>query len=88
MGVTAAYRAPERVADGTCTRVWAWMTDKCRRRMNGRDGYITTKITQRRGTKEEEEEGPEKGERLLGCERSWEFPFSDEGSFLPGTLGR
>ena len=27
----------------------------------------------------------EKGERLLGCERSWEFTFSGEGSFFPGT---
>ena len=87
MGATAAHRAPERVADGTCTRVWAWMTNKCRRRMNGREGYITTEITQsRRGI--EEKEGLEKGERLLGCERSWEFPSSGEGSFLPGTLGR
>ena len=85
MGVTAAHRAPERVADWTCTQVWAWMTDKCRRRMNEREGYITTKITQSRGGKEEED--PEKGERLLGCERSWEFPSSGEGSFLPGTLG-
>ena len=34
----------------------------------------------------EEEEGPEKGERLLGCERSWEFPSSGEGSFLPRTF--
>ena len=25
------------------------MTDKCRRRMNGREEYITTEITQRRG---------------------------------------
>ena len=24
----------------------------------------------------------------MGCERSWEFLSSDEGSFLPGTLGR
>ena len=78
----------KRVADGTCTRVWAWMTDKCRRRMNERDGYITIEITQIRGTKEEEEEGPKKGERLLGCERSWEFLFLGEGSFLPGMLGR
>ena len=49
MGVTAAHRALEKVADGTCTRVWAWMTDKCKRRMNGRKGYITTEITQSRG---------------------------------------
>ena len=45
VGATAAYRALERVTDGTCARVLAWMTDKCRRRMNGREGYITTKIT-------------------------------------------
>ena len=31
---------------------------------------------------------PEKGERLLGCKRSWEFPSSGEGPFLLGTLGR
>ena len=46
MGATTAHRASEGVADGTCTQVWAWMTDKCRRRMNGRKGYITTEITQ------------------------------------------
>ena len=50
MGAIAAQRAPERVVNGTCTRVWAWMTNKCRRRMNGREGYITTEITQSRGT--------------------------------------
>ena len=49
MGATAAHRAPERVVDRTCTRVWAWMTDKCKRRINGREGYITTEITQSRG---------------------------------------
>ena len=86
MGATAAYRAPESVADGTCPRVWAWMTDKCRRRMNGREGYITTEITQSKGEKEEGD--PEKGETLLGCERSWEFSSSGEESFLPRTLGR
>ena len=63
------------------------MTDKCKRRMNGRKGYIITEITHSRGDGEEEE-GPEKGERLLGCEWSWEFPSSGEGSLLPGTLGR
>ena len=49
MGATAAYRAPEKVADGTCTRVWAWMTDKCRKKMNEGVGYITTKISQKEG---------------------------------------
>ena len=66
------------------------MTDKCKRMMNGREEYITTEITQRKGGggEEKEEEGLEKGERLLGCERSWEFSSSGEGSFLLGTLGR
>ena len=86
MGAKAAHRVPKRVAHGTCTRVWAWMTDKCRRRMNGREGYITTEITQSK-EKRRKQEGPEKGGRLLGCEKSWEFPSSGEGSFLLGTLG-
>ena len=86
MGATAAHRTPERVVDGTCTRAWAWMTDKCRRKMNGREGYITTKITPIWGDGEEEE-GLKKGERLLGCEKSWEFLSSGEGSFLPRALG-
>ena len=85
MGVTAAHRAPERVADRTYTRVWAWMTDKCRRRMNEREGYITTEITQ---SGKKGREGPEKGERLLGCEGSWEFLSSGEAPFLLGMLGR
>ena len=56
---TATHRAPKRVADETCTRVGAWMTDKCRRRMNRGGGYITTEISQRRGDGQEGEEGPE-----------------------------
>ena len=46
------------------------MTDKCRRRMNGREEYITTDITQREGRRggQEEEKGPKKGRRLL-CDR-------------------
>ena len=47
MGATVAHRAPEKVTDGTCTRVWAWMTDKCRKKMNGGVGYITTEISQK-----------------------------------------
>ena len=57
------------------------MIDKCRRRMNGREEYITIEIVG------QEEGGPEKEERLLGCERSWGFSSSDEGSLLLGTLG-
>ena len=44
------------------------MTDKCRRRMNGREEYITTEITQNKGDDQEEEGGPEKGRRHL-CDR-------------------
>ena len=55
--------------------------------MNGREEYITTEITQSKRKNEGEEEGLEKGERLLGCERSWEFPSSGEGSFLLRTFG-
>ena len=69
MGVIAAHRALERVANGTCTQVWAWMTNKCRRRMNGGEGYITTKISQRkrRGGGKEKEEGKRRKKR-----GSWE----------------
>ena len=44
------------------------MTDKCRRRMNGREGYIITEISQRMGDGQEGKGGPEKGRRLL-CDR-------------------
>ena len=53
--------------------------------MNGREGYITTEITQ---SGKKGREGPEKGERLLGCEGSWEFLSSGEAPFLLRTLGR
>ena len=44
------------------------MTDKCRRRINGREEYITTEITQSREDGQEEKGGPEKGRRLM-CDR-------------------
>ena len=72
MGATVAHRAPEKVADGTCTGVWAWMTDKYKKKMNGGIGYITTEISQKEGTVWEKE-AREKGERPLGCEVSWGF---------------
>ena len=75
MGATTAHRTPERVADETCTQVWAWMTNKCRERMNQKNGYIISEISQEGGG----------GRRLLRGERSWEFTFSDEESFLPRT---
>ena len=57
--------------------------------MNGREEYITTKITLNRGKKGQEEEGGlEKGKRLLRCDRRWGFPSSGEGTLLLGMLGR
>ena len=87
METTAAHRVPERIADGTCTQVWIWMTNKCRRRMNGGEGYITTKISQRKrrgGGERKRRRKKKKEERLLGDERSWELTSSDEKSFLLG----
>ena len=57
--------------------------------MNGREEYITTNITLKKGGGDGQEEGrgPKKGERLLGCERRWGFPSLGEGTLLPGTLG-
>ena len=83
MGVTLAHRALERVADATCTQVWAWMTDKCRRRINGRKGYITTEITQSRGTgKKKKAQRKGRGSwdaRGVESSRPWERgPFSQE----------
>ena len=61
------------------------MTNKCRRRMNGGEGYITTEISQRREEKKAKQKGRrKKEERLLGDERSWELTSSDEKSFLLG----
>ena len=60
MGATAAHRASERVADGTCTQVWAWMTNKCRRRINEGEGYITIEISQKRKKKRKKKRKEEK----------------------------
>ena len=55
LGATAAHKAPERMADGTCIQVGTWMTNKCRKRMNERWGYITSEISQvKKGEKREE----------------------------------
>ena len=89
IGATTVHRAPKRMADGTRTWRLAWMTDKCRRRMNRREGYITTEISQRRG-------GPEKGrgrprerkEALVWPRGDDASPSSGKWSLLLGTLGR
>ena len=65
------------------------MTDKCRRKMNGREEYKQQRSPKEEGGEDgqEEEGGPEKGRRLL-CDREGSLlPSSSEGSLLPGTLG-
>ena len=79
VGVTTAHRALERVADGTCTRVWAWMTDKCRRRMNGREGYITTEITQSM----KKARRPIERREALGMREELEVPVLGRGTLSP-----
>ena len=96
IGAIAAHRVPERMADGTCIGGWAWMTDKCRRRMNRREGYITTEISQRMGDDQEGKGGRpgrrgrprEKKEAPVWLRGVGPFPSSSEGSLLPRTLGR
>ena len=61
------------------------MTNKCRRRMNGGEGYITTETSQSRGDGKQKEKEKMLGTRRLGGERSWEFTSLDEESFLLGT---
>ena len=63
------------------------MTNKCRRRMNEGEGYITTEISQRKGGRKKRKirRKKKKEERLSGDERSWEITSSNEKSFLPGT---
>ena len=85
MEATTAHRMSEGVADRTCTQVEAWMTSKCRRRINGREGYIYNNRDLPKGGEEEKEKSREMGESLLGCERSLEFTSSGEGSLFPGT---
>ena len=63
------------------------MTDKCRRRMNGREEYITIEITQSRGTTKKKREAQRKEGGSCVTERSWGFPSSSEESLLPGMLG-
>ena len=66
------------------------MTDKCRRRMNGRKEYITTEITQkkmrhrRRGGEEEEgakkkREAQKKEGGSYVTERGWRIPVLEQG---------
>ena len=63
------------------------MTDKCRRRMNEREEYITTEITQSRGDGQEEEGGPKKGRRLLCDREELGIPVLERGVPSPWDVG-
>ena len=99
MGATAAHRAPEKVADGTCTWVWAWMIDKCRKKMNGGAEYITIEILQNEG--EGGRRGPRKRREALGMREElgilvfgrgvpslWDLGPSDPVRFSPLRTSR
>ena len=66
MGATVAHRATEIAGDGTCTQVWAWMTNKCRTRMNGGEWYITTETSQSMGDGKTKREGEDVGNEVPG----------------------
>ena len=87
MGAAVAHKASERMTDGTCTRGWVWMTDKCRRRMNKRGGYITTEISQRRGKAKKEREAQRKEGGSCVTERSWCIPILERGVPSPWDVG-
>ena len=87
MGATAAHRAPERMANGTCTREWTWITDKCRRRMNRRGGYITTEISQKRGTARKEREAQKHEGGSCVTKRGWRIPVLEQGVPSPWDVG-
>ena len=93
MGATAAHRTLERMAVGTCTRGWAWMTDKCRRRMNRREGYIKTEISQRRGGRPGSRGRPRNREaqRQEGgscvTEKGWRIPVLERRVPSPWDVG-
>ena len=53
--------------------------------MNGREEYITTGITQNRGTTKKKEAQRKKGGSCV-TKRGWGFPSSSEGSLLLWTL--
>ena len=63
------------------------MTDKCSRRMNRREEYITIEITQSRGTAKKKREAQRKEGGSCVTERSWGFPSLSEGSLLLRMLG-
>ena len=68
IGATAAHRVLERVADGTCTQVWTWMTNKYRRSINEGEIYNNRDLTKKRGGGKESKRGTKKeeGREALG----------------------
>ena len=58
------------------------MIDKWRRRMNGREEYITTEITQKKGggaAKKKKREAQRKEEGFCVTERGWQIPVLERG---------
>ena len=68
------------------TRVWVWMTDKCRKRINGREGYIITEITQSKGDGKRKE-AQEKGRGSRDARGDGDSSPRANGPFSLGPLG-
>ena len=67
------------------------MIDKCKRRMNGREEYITIEITQRRGeggrTAKKKREAQRKEGGSCVTERGWRIPVLERGVPSPWDVG-
>ena len=89
LGATTAHRALERVTDRTCTQVWAWITNKCRRRMNQGEWYITLEISQKNGEKKEKREALRRSswEEVLGKREELGIHILKPGVLSPWDIG-
>ena len=87
MGAIAAHKVPERMADGTCTQGWVWMTNKCRKRMNRKEEYITTEISQEKGGVRKKMEAQKQEGGSCVTERGWRIPVLERGVPSPWDVG-
>ena len=63
------------------------MTDKCRRRMNGKEEYITTEITQSKGGRPKRGGRPRERKEAPGVREELEIPILERGVPSPWDVG-
>ena len=66
IGVTTAHKASERVANGTCFQVWAWMTNKCRTKMTQKKDITQEIFHKERGGQPTRRRRPRKRKEAIG----------------------